>query len=224
MSIDKSTYRQYEEALLSFDRGACSSLVYDQLEREVAIPDIYERLLRPALYDVGAMWEQNKLSVAAEHVATAITEGVMNELYSRVIAAPRKGRLAIIAAVEGEYHQVGAKMVADVFELNGWDALFVGASTPAGEIIRLVRETRPTLLGLSLSVYFNLPSLVMEIESIRAAGLDIPILVGGQALQRGGRSAIAGLDGVYPVLDLVELQRVIDQFDEKLSSRDSYES
>ncbi len=135
----------------------------------------------------------------------------MNKRYPRVISPHRKGRLAVVASVEGEYHQVGAKMVADLFELNGWDTLFVGASTPASEIVRLLREARPTVLGLSLSIYFNLPMLVMEIEAIRAAGLDLPILVGGQALRRGGASAIATLDGVYPVLDLFALQAFIDR-------------
>ncbi len=85
--------------------------------------------MRRALYDVGELWEQGKISVAGEHLATAISEGLLHLSYPRLFAAPRSGRLAVVAASVGERHQFGARMVADMFELHGWRTFGTWAPT-----------------------------------------------------------------------------------------------
>jgi methanogenic corrinoid protein MtbC1 len=209
-------YRRYEAALLDFDRRTCSELVHDAFEDPDSIPRIYEQLLKPALYRVGELWERNEISVAAEHVATGITEGVMNELYPQLLGGERVRRSVVIAAVEGELHQVGAKMVADAFELRGWDATFVGASTPIPELVRIVREREPDVVGLSLSIYFHIPALDREIRALREAGFDGPILVGGQAFLHGGSAVVQRHPGVSLARDLDEVATFIEHHTQEL--------
>jgi methanogenic corrinoid protein MtbC1 len=204
-------YRRYEAALLSFDRRTCSRLVHEQVEDPGSIPRVYEQLLKPALYRVGELWERNEISVAAEHVTTGITEGVMNELYPHLLGGERLARSVVIAAVEGELHQVGAKMVADAFELHGWDATFVGASTPIPELVRIVREREPDVVGLSLSIYFHIPALEAELRALRDAGFRRPILVGGQAFTHGGEGLLARHPGVFLARDLHDVRTFIER-------------
>ncbi len=50
-------------------------------------------------------------------------------------------------------------MVADIFELNGWDSHFLGANTPFDQMLAYIQDESPDLVGLSVSVYFNMPAL-----------------------------------------------------------------
>jgi methanogenic corrinoid protein MtbC1 len=192
--------------LLQGERRKCSTLMQGLLKHGVSVPELYEGYFKPSLYEVGLLWERNRISVAVEHMATAITEGLMNELFPRIVSPDRKERLVIMGTVQGELHQVGAKMASDLFEMHGWDAVYLGADTPTGELIRMLREQQPDLLGLSLSVYFHLDNLVQAVESIRAEFPVLPILVGGQALNRGAGVVLGDLPGVQVIGSLAELE------------------
>lgn len=169
--------------LLSGNRTACSEIVRQYLDINPSIEDLYEDLFRVCLYEVGTLWETNKISVATEHMATAITEGLLNELYEQIIAQKRYPKSVVLTCVENEKHQVGIKMVGDIFEKNGWESFFLGAGLPTGELIRFINQAKPTLLAISLSVYFNLPNLLKMVSTIRSTYPELPILIGGQAIR-----------------------------------------
>lgn len=72
-------------------------------------------------------------------------------------------------------------MVADLFELDGWDALYLGADTPASAVADAVREHAPHALGISANMAFNLGSVREVITAARAADQSgqLKALVGG---------------------------------------------
>lgn len=76
---------RYQKYLLEGKRHECSSIVKDYLAENHSFKELYEKVLTVALYEVGRLWEQNQITVAAEHLATAITEGILNELYPKII-------------------------------------------------------------------------------------------------------------------------------------------
>lgn len=169
--------------LLSGNRSECSEITRKYLDINPSIEDLYEDLFRVSLYMVGTLWETNKISVATEHMATAITEGLLNELYEQNISQKRHSKSVVLACVENEKHQVGIKMVGDIFEKNGWETFFLGAGLPTGELIRYINQSNPTMLAVSLSVYFNFPNLLKMLTALRSAFPDLPIIVGGQAIK-----------------------------------------
>lgn len=213
MPVDETAYRAYLQALLAGDRGRCSQIAGEQIAQGLSIQDLYEDIFKRSLYEVGALWESNKISVAVEHLATAITEGLMNALYDQVVSSRRTARKAIVASVTDELHQVGGKMVADMFEMNGWDSYYLGADIPAGEMARLVRDVAPDVAGLSMSLYFHLDSLrkMVDMLSERFAGLSI--IVGGQGFRHGGTRILSGRTNVVYIDSLETLDRFINAFD-----------
>jgi methanogenic corrinoid protein MtbC1 len=86
----------------------------------------------------------------------------------------------LVACVESEQHELGARTLADVFEFNGWRTSFMGADLPARELIRLIEQARrpPDLMALSETMPEHLPQLVSTIATIRD-GTNVPIIVGG---------------------------------------------
>lgn len=184
--MDKQLLDHYMEALLQGNRYECQRIVTDLLADEIEIRTLYTDLFQHSLYRVGELWETNRISVAVEHLATSITESLMSLVYPQLFSAEHIGKKAVISCAVNEYHQIGGKMVADIFELNEWDGHFLGVNTPVEDQIRFIHDTRPDVVGLSLSIYSNLPMLVKHTEAIRSAFKDLPIIYGGQAFRWGG--------------------------------------
>lgn len=142
---------------------------------------LYDDVLRPALIEVGERWHRNELTVADEHLATALTQATIASLYAEV-PWPRGGPRALVVCVEGERHELGARMVADLLALDGWDDRFLGSDTPVDEVVRAARELGPRLVGLSITLPQSLPAARRTVMSLRAALPGVRILVGGRAL------------------------------------------
>ena len=98
-------------------------------------------------------------------------------------------------------------MISDIFEMNGWNAHFLGANVPTAELIAFTKINNPDVLAISLSIYFHLPILENMIQMIRKEFPILPILVGGQAFQHGGQQVLLKYENVIykPDLNSTEL-------------------
>ena len=202
----ESAYQRYLDGLLTNDRRKCRLTFEQWLAANDELRTLYEELVRRSLYEVGDLWEKGKISVATEHMATAINESLLNLTYPRLFAQPRNGKSAVVTCMTNEYHQIGAKMVADIFELHGWRGYFLGANTPVKDVKSLIAEKRPDVIALSAAVAFSLDSLFRSATDIRATFPDVPILVGGQAFRWGGRERLEHVSGVSCLMTLAELE------------------
>jgi MerR family transcriptional regulator, light-induced transcriptional regulator len=211
--ITESVYEQYLAALLQGDRPGCSQIVQDRSAAGAEVKDLYVNLFQRSLYQVGDLWEQHRVSVAVEHLATAITERVMTLVQPKLFSGAARERSIIVACVADEYHQLGGRMVADLAELHGWRGFFLGANTPLEALLQMIGQQKPDLLGLSLSVYFNLPGLVQALDAVSGTFPGLPIMVGGQAFRPcwGGSSWLRGYSDVRPVVTLEELERELSR-------------
>lgn len=199
------------DELLKGNRIACSELVRKYLIYNPSIMDLYEEILKDSLYKVGLLWELNKISVATEHLATAITEGILNEYFEQIISPKRYNKKVVLTCVENEEHQVGIKMVADVFEMKGWESFFLGTGIPINELIRYIHEVNPDLLAISLSVYFNYSSLIAMLNQLRNEFPSLSIIIGGQAFAQLTSNNFAAMENVVLLPDLYILEKFIDK-------------
>lgn len=208
--IDNELFDRYFTALISGKRAECRAILDQLLMENRSVEDIYLHLFQGSLYKVGDYWERNLISVATEHLATAITENLMIMVQPRLFSTERNGKRAVIACVANEFHQVGAKMIADIFEMNGWDGYFLGSNTPVDSLVDFIGNNNPDVVGLSLSIYFNIGELIKTLEKIREAFPDIPVLVGGQAFRWGGVDLIHTYDNVHYLNSVITLNQFIN--------------
>ncbi|MEI6386819.1 MAG: cobalamin-dependent protein [Spirochaetota bacterium] len=204
--VPEELYQRYLGSLLAGDRRLSRESFEVWLNSDPDLRSLYENLVRRSLYEVGELWETGRISVAVEHLATAITESLLNLTYPRLFERPRLDKSAIVSCVANEYHQIGGKMVADVFELNSWRGYFLGANAPLRDLMSLVEEKRPDVVALSVAVAFNLDALLDVALKLRSAFPDLPIIVGGQALRWGGRERFENISGVRCLSSLGELE------------------
>jgi len=207
--IEEPIYERYFAHLAAGDRRPCSEIVQALLDRGEDLGTIYTDLFQRSLYRIGDLWERGRISVAVEHLATALTESLLTLSYPLLFARPRQGRSAVISCVANETHQIGGKMAADILELNGWDTWFLGANTPVADLVGLVREKKPDVVGLSLSLYFRMPELEAAVRAVRAERPEQRIVVGGQAFRWGGREAAERLGRVRCVDSIVDLEAIL---------------
>jgi methanogenic corrinoid protein MtbC1 len=111
------------------------------------------------------------------------------------------GKRVLLACVQGNHHAVGLQMVADAFQLAGWEAQFLGANVPTHAVIAHLGDYKPHLLALSVSFAQQL-HVVKEIMSLltRADGTARPTaIVGGLGINQFSRLASElGADGWSP--------------------------
>jgi methanogenic corrinoid protein MtbC1 len=176
--------RIYTDAALAGSRQAALSLLMEAWKQGHPVVDLYTEVLQGAMYRIGRLWEENQISVAKEHMATAITQFVISHLYP-LISLPQKSRgKIVITGVQGELHQVGANMVADVLEASGWDVRFLGANTPSRGVLSAIEEHEAAILGISATMLFNVPNVMQLADLVRQkVGGDIRIMVGGSAFR-----------------------------------------
>lgn len=176
---------------------------------------LYENLFKKSLYDVGELWEYNKISVATEHLSSAIIEAILNEYYSTINSKEKIDKTVIVACVENEFHQIGIKMINDIFEMNGWNSYFLGANTPTKDLIAYAKTMQVDMLALSLSIYFHLPKLETMIQEIREDFPKLPILVGGQAFLHGGQDVLLKYENVVYQEDLSSTEQYIQKINQE---------
>ena len=181
MTVD--WWRVYLDALRMGDRRRALTVVDDARAAGLGLPALYLEVFQPALRDIGRLWQENEITVAEEHLATAITQIAMGRLYADFcMTTTLNGRTLLAACAETEKHEVGLRMICDLLELHGWDATYLGAAVPQDSLVAMVLRDRPDVLALSASLAPHLPQLRALIQALRAAtGEAAPyIMVGGR--------------------------------------------
>ena len=207
--IEERLYQNFLKALLAGKRQPCRDMVQALLDAHIELKTLFIDLFQRSMYEVGELWENNQITVANEHLATSITESLLNLAYPALFAVDRCGKKAVISCSANEYHQVGGKMVADIFELNGWDGHFLGANLPHEELARFIQDVEPDVVGLSLSIIGNLDHLTRGIEIVRTNFPNLDLLIGGQAFRWGGIDAIERYPGTEYIPSLDALDKLI---------------
>ncbi len=205
---EHDAHKEFLKLLISGNHLKCSEFIH-QYSENLTIQELYENIIKKSLYEIGVLWENNKISVATEHLASSIVEAILNELYTKIISAKKINKKVIVACIENEFHQIGIKMISDVFEMNGWNTYFLGANTPIQDLISYVKKIKPDFLAVSLSIYFHLPLLENMVQELKEEFPELSILVGGQAFRHGGQDTLLKYDNVIYKTDMRSVELFI---------------
>ena len=135
---------------------------------------------------VGELWASNEWSVAREHAATAISERALSAVAARINVRPTRGRITI-ACVDGEWHALPVRILAEMLRLDGWRVDFLGANVPGPHLVTHLHQTGPDAVALSCMIPTRLPRAHAAITACRSAG--VPVIAGGRGFGPGGRYA-----------------------------------
>ncbi|AUB58745.1 MULTISPECIES: cobalamin B12-binding domain-containing protein [Methanobacterium] len=174
--------KNFMDALLNVQRNEASRMILKAVDEGMDIKDIYIHVFESSQHEIGRLWQTNKITVAQEHFCTAATQMIMSQLYPYIFRTDNNGHRLVAACAAGEMHEMGVRMVADIFEMEGWDTYYLGANTPNDSITQTIIDLKPDIVALSASIHYNLGAVKDLIKLIRNTPdiSNIKIMVGGR--------------------------------------------
>ncbi|HEX3172796.1 MAG TPA: diguanylate cyclase [Solirubrobacterales bacterium] len=206
--VDKATRRlsrTYQDALTVADAGGAGRVARQALGEGMGVAGLYQRVIAPAMWRIGELWEQGTISVADEHLATALTHQTMAGIYGPSLGHKVKPGRILMAAVEGERHALGLRMAGDVVELAGYETIYLGADVPTDDLLQAVATRSPDLVGLSATMPSSIQALDRAVAEIQRVNPNLVVLFGGQGVRPRERN-----DEAVLVRDLEQLLGMVE--------------
>ncbi|MGE0400185.1 MAG: B12-binding domain-containing protein [Kofleriaceae bacterium] len=175
--------QEFVQAQLAGDRRAALMLVANGVSNGLSVADIQQHVIRAAQEEIGRLWQMNSISIAQEHLATGISQIALARLFDYAPAVPNNGKLVYLACVQGEQHDLPARLVADYLDHGGFTVRYFGPDVPTHDLVGSIRNKTPDLLALSVTMSFNVGALRSAVRQVRLVAPELPIAVGGHAVR-----------------------------------------
>lgn len=190
-------------AILSGQRQAALSVIDEALRAGHSHINMYVDVFAESLHRVGELWELNEISIAREHMATAITQYGIAMMYPRMETPKVKRGSMVVTGVCGEMHQVGANLVADSMEANGWNVRFLGSDVPTRSVLDALVDSKAQVLCVSTTIVANLPAVSDLVRTVRDKfRKQAPRIVLGGMAYKTARQFFSREESVEIVTDL----------------------
>jgi len=185
----KVQYEDYLKALLEGNTAEAVKVAKKYVKNTGDIPSFWLKVLEPAMYKIGSLWAEGKITVGQEHLASSITQRVMVIFYPMILEIPKTGKSALITCSKGELHKIGSQIVSDFLEMKGWNVFYMGDNTPEESIVSFLKTGKINCLGISTTMFYNIPSVKSLIEVIKKECKNFPVkvILGGQAYSHNPR-------------------------------------
>lgn len=171
----------YIRYLNQLDKDACIQALIEQLDtKKINLDQAYQTISSALALTVPS----DNHDVWQEHAKTQIVRTsleVLTPYLLREVPKTNGKRIAVICP-EGEYHELGPRLVSDWIRKLGYDALYLGNSLPNHELIKLVDEGNFNALAMSVSNFYTLSAVNSVIAQINERKPMLPILLGGLAI------------------------------------------
>ena len=190
----------YEEFVAHLDRedkAKSLEFILSKLSQgQLDIVTLYNEILTPALNTPAYVEAAGAVGIWEEHVRTSIVRTIVENCYpflvkerkARFGSATGKGKSVIVVCPTEEFHEIGARMVTDFFDLCGYQTTFVGANTPQEEILEAIALLKPTYVAISATNTYSLVPSKRALDQVRdvreRSRSDFKIIVGGNAFQK----------------------------------------
>jgi methanogenic corrinoid protein MtbC1 len=184
----KEFIEKFNVALDAEDKEQCIVLVQNALnEKKLTIVQLYLDVLAPALNAI-ACGENDFKCIWQEHVKTGIVRTIMESSYPFLLKTREEygfkkiEKIVMVFCPPNEYHEVGARMVADFFTIAGYKVYYVGNNTPKKAFLAAIEKIDPHYVAISVSNVYHLSQTRDTIRDIRQfCPTTVKIIVGGQA-------------------------------------------
>ncbi len=139
--------------------------------------------LMDGMSEVGRLFGANQLIVAEVLQSAEVMKAAVAHLepFMEKKDGATKGKM-ILATVKGDVHDIGKNLVDIILSNNGFEIVNLGIKVPPQDLIAAVEKHQPDMIGLSGLLVKSAQQMVTTADDLRAAGVKLPILVGGAAL------------------------------------------
>jgi len=184
-------YEKFIALLEDENKEEALSFALDLLKnKDMDVIALYTNILAPALNKMECKLADKNICIWKEHVRSAIVRTIVECCFPFVIEKKKElnyleGGIAVVLCPPEEYHDLGARMIADFFTICGYKAIFVGSNTPYIDFKNAIDVIHPNIVAISVSNYYNLVCTKKIIEDLRKVNHNpFKIIVGGYAFEK----------------------------------------
>ena len=175
--------RAYADAVIAGDEAAAEIVTREAMDAGLGSGEIDEKLIAPALWLVGEMWERGELSIAEEHLATEITVRVLAlQREAQRVAQARPSHCVMLATTPGEQHIVALRMVGNLLHEAGYHVLMLGAEVPAWSLGDAAHRHRVDVICISATLHGRTNETLRMIDEVRERRPATRFVIGGRGL------------------------------------------
>ena len=179
-------FKQYLEHLFLGKRCEARELMFGAMDRGTTASRLLMHIIWPAMEQVEHLYRKDRISRIIEHMASRINRMVADQLHGFLARKPKSGKRMVVVSGHGETEELGAQIIADLFEGEGWTVWLLGAGVPNDEILQFVGEVHPDILCVYGTSPAGVPEVRKLVELIRGVGIcdDMQVLVSGGVFNR----------------------------------------
>jgi MerR family transcriptional regulator, light-induced transcriptional regulator len=181
--------RAFADALIAGDEIAAETTIREAMDANLTTAEIDEKIITPALWLIGELWERGEISVADEHLGTEIAMRVLalQREAERVVLA-RGGHRVLLATPAGERHVVALRMVSNLLSGAGYWIVMLGPDVPPAALAASVLRHRPDVICLSATMPAVSGRVLESIQQVRSVYPVAQFVIGGRGLSSRLRS------------------------------------
>lgn len=196
--VKEEILARYLEALLQGDRSTCRSVIEETMQRGVPANSIYLHLIWPVIAEIERLSRTDRITAVQEHLATRINRTIVDQLQNKLPRRTAKYKKVAVCCSREELQELGAQMIADLFESDGWQVRFLGGGLSNDDIFAYINEYAPDVLLVYGTTPKQAPDVRRLIDRIRGVNAwpDMKIVVSGGLFNRAeGLWEEIGADG-----------------------------
>lgn len=184
--IKESILERYLVALLQGSRQQSRSVVEEALQSGIPANTVYAEMIWPIMVEIEKLGNEDRISPTEEHMATRINRTIVDQLQNKLPRRPIRNKKIIVACAQNEMQELGAQIIADLFESDGWEVKFLGGGLTNDDILAFVNEYSPDILLIYGTAPKQAPTIRQLIDTIKDinARPDMRIMLSGGLFNR----------------------------------------
>ncbi len=183
---NEAILERYLGSLLAGDRKGCRAAIEQSLQSGMPANLVYVDIIWPIMVEVEQLWRSDRITAAEEHLATRINRTIVDQLQNKLPRRPSNSKKIAICCAQAELQELGAQIMADLFESDGWQVKFLGGGLTNDDILAFVHEYAPDILLVYGTAPKQAPDVRRLIDTIKAVNAwpDMRIMVSGGVFNR----------------------------------------
>jgi methanogenic corrinoid protein MtbC1 len=184
--IAESILERYLDASLAGDRKRCQSVIEEAMQSGVPANAVYADIMWPIMAEIEELFRSDRISPVEEHLATRINHTIAAQLQNKLPRRPSKSKKIVVCCGPGGLQELGAQIMVDLFDSDGWNVRFLGGGLTNDDILAFVNDYAPDVLLIYGSTPKQAPDVRRLIDTIRSinAWPDMRIMVSGGVFNR----------------------------------------
>ncbi len=184
--VKQNILARYLEPLLQGDRRACRAAIEEALQSGIPANSVYVDIVWPVMVEIEKLLRADKISPVQEHLATRVNRTIVDQLQNKLPRRPRRYKKMVVCCAPDELQELGAQMITDLFESDGWEVRFLGGGLTNDDILAFIHEYSPAVLSIHGTTPRQAPDVRRLIDTIKSVNAwpEMRIMVSGGLFNR----------------------------------------